>query len=295
VKVRFATILREARYLLLGATLLPLYLLRGDEQNPFLEAESMVPILFAVITSIVSAILLKWAFPWARIKRWKLLLIIFTSALLTTPVVLGLQRLAKLAADLSSLGIMSLILSPLAVVGFAYGHIEPRHGNFLLTLIAFTLSVGVLEELTKQLPIGFFRDGINGPRKAAVVALASGVGFGVAEGILYSMRDYNGRMGYEIYVIRFVSCVGLHACWSATVALLWRGSGTLKIHDFGSYGGEDWATAAMLLLPVAFLHALYDTYLTFGLVPQAHLTAVGSFVFLSVVFRWRKTLEDTTF
>jgi len=69
-------------------------------------------------------------------------------------------------------------------------------------------------------------------RKACLVGLASGVGFGVAEGILYSGRTYNGLLGADIYFVRFLSCVALHAIWAGTAAImLYRNSGTVSSAD----------------------------------------------------------------
>ena len=53
-----------------------------------------------------------------------------------------------------------------------------------------------------------------------MVGLASGVGFGVSEGITYCGDHYNGIHGIGIYVIRFLSCVSLHALWAGSVAIL---------------------------------------------------------------------------
>jgi RsiW-degrading membrane proteinase PrsW (M82 family) len=55
-----------------------------------------------------------------------------------------------------------------------------------------------------------------------LVGLASGVGFGVAEGIMYSAQFYNGIYGWEIYWVRFVTCVALHSTWTGiAVIMLW--------------------------------------------------------------------------
>ena len=51
------------------------------------------------------------------------------------------------------------------------------------------------------------------------VKLASGIGFGVSEGIMYSTRYYNGIVGVDLYFVRFISCVALHAIWTASVAI----------------------------------------------------------------------------
>ena len=51
------------------------------------------------------------------------------------------------------------------------------------------------------------------------VELHSGAGFGVAEGIMYSTRYYNGMETTGIYWVRFVSCVAMHAVWAGAVGI----------------------------------------------------------------------------
>jgi RsiW-degrading membrane proteinase PrsW (M82 family) len=51
------------------------------------------------------------------------------------------------------------------------------------------------------------------------LGLASGVGFGISEGIMYAGDHYNGISGGEIYIVRFVSCAALHAMWAASVGI----------------------------------------------------------------------------
>ena len=47
--------------------------------------------------------------------------------------------------------------------------------------------------------------------------LASGIGFGVSEDRL--LGTANGMSGIDIYLVRFVSCVALHAMWSGSVGI----------------------------------------------------------------------------
>ncbi|HVU88658.1 MAG TPA: PrsW family glutamic-type intramembrane protease [Pirellulales bacterium] len=123
-------------------------------------------------------------------------------------------------------------------------------------------------------------------RAAVMWGLASGVGFGVAEGIMYSSRYYNGIQSGEIYVIRYVSCVALHAVWSASVALLiWN-----KASDFQS--DSDWPDLVFEVLMVLaipmVLHGLYDTMLKKDMDLWALVTAVASFVFLTVLVEYTR-------
>src|SRR5262249_55514416 len=117
-------------------------------------------------------------------------------------------------------------------------------------------------------------------RGAAIWGLASGVGFGVAEGVMYSSDFYNGVSGAETYVMRFVSCVGLHAVWSAAVAI------EVHAHPKESQGIRRWPEYAAALLRVAWipmiLHGLYDTLLKKDLNLVALAVAVASFAWLVV-------------
>ena len=56
-------------------------------------------------------------------------------------------------------------------------------------------------------------------RTACLCGFASGVGFGVAESVYYAERAFNGLAAGDTYLVRFTSCVALHAVWSATVGL----------------------------------------------------------------------------
>ena len=56
-------------------------------------------------------------------------------------------------------------------------------------------------------------------RGACLWGMASGVGFGLAEGVLYAGQSYNGVAPAGIYLVRFASCVALHAVWSGSVGI----------------------------------------------------------------------------
>jgi RsiW-degrading membrane proteinase PrsW (M82 family) len=157
--------------------------------------------------------------------------------------------------------------------------------GFMTSLAGYLLGVGVCEELVKLLPLVIvFRRGAKlDVAGAAAWGLAMGAGFGVSEGIWYSGEFYNGLTPGLIYVVRFVSCVGLHMAWSGAAAVrLWTYRD--EIEDAES----DWAPALPLTLAAAgsiLLHALYDVFLKFGGEGGALLTAALTFLY----FFW--TLE----
>jgi len=112
-------------------------------------------------------------------------------------------------------------------------------------------------------------------RGAVVWGLAAGIGFGVSEGITYSTDYYNGISTGGIYVVRFVSCVALHAVWSATNALfMWKAQAEFD----GIDTWYDWFLPLLKMLGASMvLHGLYDTLLKREVEVGALLTAVASF------------------
>ena len=157
-------------------------------------------------------------------------------------------------------GIVMLLFYIVKFIGFSYrAALDPENG-FALSFMGFTCGVGLCEELCKALPIVLFLRGSQNVswKAACVVGLASGVGFGVSEGITYSADSYNGIATGMTYLVRFASCVALHATWAGAVALL--------MYSNQDYLGEfDWGNAGNFVLhylSVAMvLHGLYDTLL----------------------------------
>lgn len=180
-------------------------------------------------------------------------------------------------------GIITLLFYILKFIGFSYrSALDPANG-FFLSFLGFTCGVGLCEELAKAVPVLFHykvpnEKGTFGWRGACVIGLASGIGFGVSEGITYSSDFYNGYHTTGIYVVRFVSCVALHAVWSAAVGVMIYGRrNQLK----GRMDWGDWGKFLVMVLGVPMvLHGLYDTMLKKEMNGLALLTAVASFAFL---------------
>ena len=113
-------------------------------------------------------------------------------------------------------------------------------------------------------------------RGLALLGLATGIGFGVSEGIMYSSDYYNGISGGLIYVVRFVSCVALHAVWSAGCALVLWGT-QAEIDAIDSW--HEWPLPVLKILGISMvLHGAYDTFLKRDLEIFALLVAIASFV-----------------
>jgi RsiW-degrading membrane proteinase PrsW (M82 family) len=111
-----------------------------------------------------------------------------------------------------------------------------------------------------------------------MVGFLSGIGFGVSEGIHYSSNMYNGVTGGDAYVVRFISCVALHAVWSGAAAVfIFRHQGQLQGSENVWAGAITWV--AMVAVPMV-LHGLYDTLLKKDMSGWALVTAVVSFAWL---------------
>jgi RsiW-degrading membrane proteinase PrsW (M82 family) len=108
--------------------------------------------------------------------------------------------------------------------------------------------------------------------------LASGVGFGVNEGILYSETFYNGISPAMMYVTRFVSCVAVHAIWSASAGLSLYFTQSLLNQLPEWY--EKAVVMLRVLIVVMFLHGLFDTLLTQQLNAPALMVAAASIIWL---------------
>lgn len=178
-------------------------------------------------------------------------------------------------------GVITVILIILALIGLSYRSAHDPNSNFLLSALGYTFGVGLCEELTKALPLllYFRRFATMGWRGACLWGLASGIGFGVSEGIMYSGDMYNGLSGPGIYVVRFVSCVALHAMWAGAVGITI--ARTQRVYE----QAEDWAGLGLYILRVLavpmVLHGFYDTLLKKDMNVWALVVALVSFAWFA--------------
>ncbi len=82
-----------------------------------------------------------------------------------------------------------------------------------------------------------------------------------------------------MYVVRFVSCVALHAIWTASVGItMWRRQETIQ-------GELDWTTYCLAVLRILavpmVLHGLYDTLLKKDLELWATAAGVATFAWFA--------------
>ena len=157
---------------------------------------------------------------------------------------------------------------------------EETMSDFLACWAGFTFGVGLIEEACKIFPLFFLllcKKSLTW-RTAVLWGLASGVGFGVNEGILYSETFYNGITSSMQYVVRFVSCVALHAIWSASAGVSLYHTQNL-INQFTEWY-EKLVVMLRVLIVVMFLHGLFDALLTREMKAPALLVAAASIIWL---------------
>ncbi len=174
---------------------------------------------------------------------------------------LGFQWVADATQGFMFTGhsIITVLFYIVKFIGFSYRSAVQEGNGFLLSFMGFTCGVGLCEELCKAIPVVLFLQSTPNAswRAALAIGLASGVGFGVSEGIAYSSDFYNGVSTGSIYVVRFVSCVGLHAMWAGAVALLMQAN-----HDHMELSWDSvWQFVVFYLGIAMILHGLYDTLL----------------------------------
>ena len=177
--------------------------------------------------------------------------------------------------------IVTLLFYIVKFIGFSYqAALDPDHG-FLSSFFGYTFGVGLCEEVVKALPLFWYYRQPNGQswRGAFLWGLACGAGFGIAEGIMYSSRFYNGISGLEDYVVRFISCVALHALWTGSVGITLHQRQEMFQKENAWY---EYIPIVILIVGVPMvLHGLYDTLLKKDMNAGALVVALLSFAFLA--------------
>ncbi len=263
-------------------------------EGAHLARTSWVHWFYALLSAAAFLGLILLAFHNQEIKPLRVLLVGLCTATVGILFLFSVQWLAAATQGvwIRGNGIVLLIFYFVKFVGFSYNAASDPENGFLLSCIGFTFGVGLCEEFTKAMPV-IVRARSEGDlswRAACLWGLASGVGFGVAEGIMYSSRHYNGIATGDIYVVRFVSCVALHAIWAAAVALLiWHNQEKF-------YGETEWSDFLLAVLIVQgvpmVLHGLYDTMLKRNMELAALATALISFVYLAVLVEYTRRQQD---
>jgi RsiW-degrading membrane proteinase PrsW (M82 family) len=203
------------------------------------------------------------------------------------------QVMSMIGLSGSSSGPEALVRMLFTLIGLSYrAALDPDIG-FVGSFVGFTLGVGLCEELCKALPIFVyyrFRPQQNW-RGAFLWGLAAGAGFGVAEGVIYSQDFYNGIAGPGIYLVRFISCVALHAVWTGTIAIAIN-----QRQDLLEWIPEEWwrlplGVVRIIAVPMV-LHGLYDTLLKKEWEFLALAVAAASFGYLAWTINHLRTSDD---
>jgi RsiW-degrading membrane proteinase PrsW (M82 family) len=195
---------------------------------------------------------------------------------------LALQFIASFTRGTIMTGgsILVIFFYVLKFIGFSYDAALNPNTNFFLSCFGFTFGVGLCEELCKALPLlwHYRTKSLLDWRGACLWGFLSGVGFGVSEGITYAGDYYNGVHGAGIYLVRFISCVGLHGIWAAAAGIF------IYKHQNFIQDADSWYQIlfnSMVLVSVPMvLHGLYDTMLKKDMDGAALAVAMISFGWL---------------
>jgi RsiW-degrading membrane proteinase PrsW (M82 family) len=259
-------------------------------QGAILPYESNLHWLLALGAAVVFLALAACAIP--RTTRIpKLTVIAFFTATIGICLLLFFQINAESAADSNqwviSCGPSTLLYILVKFIGYSYSAADNPHNGFLLSFLGYTFGVGLCEELTKAIPplIAARKSaGIHAsPNKLLLWGLASGIGFGISEAINYAGNQYNGICGADTYLVRYVSCVTLHAIWAGTVSLLIH-SRQLWLQTTVHSWDYCFQVLLILLAPMT-LHGLYDTLLKGHHDLLAFLTALASLLFFAYLLK----------
>jgi RsiW-degrading membrane proteinase PrsW (M82 family) len=262
-------------------------------EGAFLPRETAVHWLFALMSAIGFFVLAWFFFERGGASAMHL---VFAAAFTATVGIASLLMF-QFAADFTQgvwvrgRGIVTLLFYIVKFIGFSYNAASDPEAGFWLSFLGFTCGVGLCEELTKAAPLLSRMGKMDalGWRGMCLWGLASGIGFGVAEGIMYSANHYNGIATPGIYMVRFVSCVGLHAIWSAAVGIaIWKDRELFDSNDLGEL-------VVPLLKAIAvpmILHGLYDTTLKRDMNLYALLVAGVSFAWMVWQIELARSQDD---
>jgi RsiW-degrading membrane proteinase PrsW (M82 family) len=191
-------------------------------------------------------------------------------------------------------GVVVAVFYVAKFIGFSYRAAMGDTG-FLLSLFGFTFGVGLCEEIVKALPLTSLYAMCNerpGWRGMVMWGIASGVGFGVSEGITYSSHFYNGFSPARDYVLRFVSCVALHATWTAAIAIgLYHARRWKETRPNGRSTDSFFRQIVLVFAVPILMHGLYDTLLKKDMETPALVVAGLSFVWLAIQVEVAKARE----
>lgn len=252
---------------------------------------------YAVASAAAFLLLLLAMFPDSKVGTQRLLWTGVITGTVGIVLLLGFQFVAEWTQHFNLRGrsIVILFFYIVKFIGFSYRCATDGSTGFVLSFMGFTCGVGLCEELCKALPVAIYLGTVRRPdwRATCLVGLASGIGFGVSEGIMYSADYYNGIAPGLTYLVRFASCVALHAVWASSVALLMYGNQDyVPFTSMGDFEWSDIVNFILFYLAIAMvLHGLYDTLLKQNLALGALAIAAASFVWWAWLMQQQRAAE----
>ena len=147
---------------------------------------------------------------------------------------------------------------------FAQLYAVTRSADVGLQLLGYVFGVGVVEECVKGLPLYFWfliQKKPTTPREAAYAGVLSGLAFGVAEAVGYSIKYSNDQAAGQLtpgafliaQFIRIISLPLLHALWAGVVG-----------YFIGLAARFPRKQTAIVMVGVAAMAAVHGTYDTFS-------------------------------
>ncbi len=255
----------------------------GKLPGAHLHRHTFLHWVYALASAAVFLVLILAMFPGTQTGPGQLVLFGVLIGTLGILLLIAFQWVAEFTLGFNVRGrsILVLLFYIVKFIGFSYRCATDGQTGFGLSFLGFTCGVGLCEELCKALPIAFYLGASRqtGWRTACLIGLASGIGFGVSEGIMYSSDYYNGIAGGLTYLVRFASCVTLHAVWASSVALLmYNNQDYLPGQSDVDFGWDTVLSFVVFYLGIAMvLHGLYDTLLKQELQVAALAVAAASF------------------
>lgn len=288
---------RPPRHAVFGLALIPLcvYAVAGDLASPLLARDSHVHLVFAVLSTAAYLFLLRRIFGPHGLTAWGLAGVFTFTGLVGMLVLSGLQWLAEQSRTTSLHGSFdaSFLWQLGRLIDFSYQSALDPGASFWRSFFGYTFGIGLCEEFVKILPVWFVLDRLDhfDRRDALIVGIASGIGFGVAEGNFYSEHFYNGNASIVTYSLRFVSCVALHAAFTGVATLLIE---RRRVRIF-EHDNLLFVTVMVLVgcFPAMLLHGLYDACLKFDHFGLAIVAALSTFAALSFLIESERQRETS--
>jgi RsiW-degrading membrane proteinase PrsW (M82 family) len=262
-------------------------------EGAHLSRDSWFHWVYGIGAAVVFGSLLIFVFPSPSSKPENLIKAGLYTGTIGILLLLGFQIAAEVTQGvwLKSFGVFAVFFYIVKFIGFSYASALNPASGFLLSAMGFTFGVGFCEEVCKLLPVirRVRRWESIDWRGVYLLGLASGMGFGISEGITYA-SSYNGIQTSGIYAVRFISCVALHAIWSGAASI------TLfnRQDDLHNVGSLEYLFRLLQIVAVPMvLHGLYDTLLKKQMDGFALATAIVSLAWMAIQFEFKLRRDRT--